>query len=80
MSLLSHYLLLWYVINNYSSDCVFPYFPIERVDASRQLPATYLATGSLQLDRSCKQVLGALHTASRAEQVRAEADLFWKQT
>ncbi len=42
--------------NNYSNDCVFHYFPIERVDASRQSLATYLATDSLWLGRSCKQV------------------------
>ncbi len=40
--------------NNYSSDCVFPYSPIEWVDASCHLPATYLATDSLWLGRSCK--------------------------
>ncbi len=41
--------------NNYSSYCVFPYFPIEWVDASRQSLATYLATDSLRLRRSCKR-------------------------
>ncbi len=41
--------------NNYSIDCVRPYFPIERIDASYQLPATYLATDSLRLKRSCKR-------------------------
>ncbi len=41
----------------YSSDCVFPYFPIERVDVSCQLPATYLATDSLRLECPCKRAL-----------------------
>ncbi len=44
-------------LNNYASDCVFPYFPIEWVDASRQSPATYLATDSLRLGCSCKRAL-----------------------
>ncbi len=43
--------------NNYSSDCVFSYFPVEWVDASRQSPAIYLATDLLELGRLCKWAL-----------------------
>ncbi len=44
--------------NSYSSDCVFPYFPIEQIDASRQSLVTYLVIDSLRLGRSCKQAFG----------------------
>ncbi len=43
--------------------CVLPYFPIERVDTNRQLPASYLATDSLRLGRSCKRALMELSTS-----------------
>ncbi len=46
--------------NNYSSDCVFPYFPIERVDTSRQSLVTYWATDSPRLGRSCKRAFKVL--------------------
>ncbi len=51
--------------NNYSSDCIVPYFPIERVDASHQSLATYLATDSLRLGRLCKRAL--THTTTNTQ-------------
>ncbi len=58
---------------NYSSNCVFPYFPIERVDASHQLLATYLVTDLLRLGHSCKRafsdrVLAILETSCSQKQ------------
>ncbi len=54
-----HFLLKEFEENdiNYSNDCIFPYLPIKRVGVSRQSRATYLATDSLRLGRSCKPAL-----------------------
>ncbi len=53
--------------NNYSSNCVFPYFPIERVDASCQSLATYLMTDSLQFGRLCKLEVCAAEKSCRRQ-------------